>query len=73
MTRSIRLTPFTAEENGKRMFSKHHQRWGTLEYPLTDPGTAREGEGILWFEVPLTDGSHWDYVHPVDFDEEGEE
>lgn len=65
--------PFTETDNGKRFVWRgrpaYRMTTGRLEFPLTDPGSAEPGEGILWFDKPDEDGSAWDYVAPQDVEE----
>jgi hypothetical protein len=59
--------PFTDADGGQRF--RYHHTEGTLEFPLDDPGSAEEGQGILWFDNQLThEGAGWVYVSPRDVD-----
>lgn len=67
--------PFTDSDGGKRFrfvrdyrstsVSKFVGQAGDLEFPLQDPGSAFDGEGVLWFG-PVDDRTGWDYVSPAE-------
>jgi hypothetical protein len=56
------IRPFHPSDNLKRF--SYRNLYGTLEFPLHDPGSARPDEGIFWRD----NGGGWDYVLPIDVD-----
>ena len=60
---------FRASDGGRRFRmvdvpdSRFNGRRGELEFPLTDPGSAEPGEGVLWFG-PRDNRDGYDYVAP---------
>lgn len=60
---------FIDSDNGKRF--SYMGNVGTLEFPLTDPGSAGPDEGIIWYDSPRANGFAWEYVKPIDVDPYG--
>jgi hypothetical protein len=59
--------PFTKDDDGKYFRATAGAFFGEvgrLEFPLQDPGSAKEGEGIVWFKA-----GRWDYFRPEHLEE----